>query len=1243
MIVVSPAVLLQLLVAVSFPAYAFDVSIISQYERSLTVEISVNPPELERVAIEEGEFVVPRLQGYSGSIETGLPVVPERGMRIGVPFDSNPRVTVESVDWQYLGDGVALPAYKEYIGGDEDFRQAVTEFAMDTDFYESGRFYPESVLEDRGTHVLRDQKILLLRLRPVRFDAGTETFRYAKAIRATVEFERDGDYGKRLRPSAGIDASWENAYRSVVINHDQARKWRRAPKPVTEPLMKTESERYKLSITETGIYKLSYSELAESGLDSEPEIQTVSMHFVAGVRHTVEPDSTWVHEIPIHVVEVGEGDGLFNGNDYVLFFAEGFFDKFVNAGYEDKYSRHTYYYFSHGGSNGLRMEERSAWRGYEGLTPPTSFEQYHHFEEDRYMWVAPSSDSIDFWHWTQSPIESQYETRTIPFHVYSPANAPARIVVRIQGTADHEHPMKFSLGNGTEHVINEDFSFFGEQGSMSQNLYDSGWSIPRTYLSEGDNYFKFEGDAPGWPFGLGVGFDYLDIWYRRQYEARENLLIFSSDDEVGRVEIQISNFETDSLFVFNVTDPEAPFIYTLSAENIVPDGGDFTLVLQDSITSRSRYASLGLDAAGSVLEIEKLPSPTLRNSEGDYIIIAHEDFLETVASLASYRSADYEVQVVEVGRIFDEFNGGYKSPHAIKAYLRYGYDNWSMRPDYVVLVGDANLDYKHLDSDHHLDYVSTYNWTEPGSLSEIVASDVWFVSFDGPLDYFYDCFIGRISCGSEEELTAYLSKLISYEEFSDDDDWRKRFIMLADDAWSTPLSGGSYSYHGGETQFESGTGELEEIMLSSPGARNMDIIRVNLADWTHPFNEDQDPPNVYNTAVYVRDEVTPILLDGVAQPYQPGLSDGCFFWNFQGHASRKQLTHEVVFVEDRFWGEDVAGLTNNGKPFVFLGYGCHISDFDVLDEHRSTIGDALTERMLFHPEAGAIATFASSGYELLSPNVKLNKSMYRALFEDVSFEEIEDGRVGSRWILGEVALRGVWKYVGGASYVTAARTHHILGDPALKLDLATPDFEVTVNGETVSDGRYLEPGEFVSIVARIRDEVSVTSISVEETDTGVLDPSEYSVDFLADTLADFSRDTKISYETVTRRDSGYDIVFSATDASGREANFTLQVGGSAGLKLQDSFAYPNPFEESTDMFYTLSTDVKDVDVKIFTVSGRMIRELRGTVRGGINSVTWDGRDDEGDQVANGMYFFKIEVEAFSGQKKDVVGKMYRAR
>ena len=86
---------------------------------------------------------------------------------------------------------------------------------------------------------------------------------------------------------------------------------------------------------------------------------------------------------------------------------------------------------------------------------------------------------------------------------------------------------------------------------------------------------------------------------------------------------------------------------------------------------------------------------------------------------------------------------------------------------------------------------------------------------------------------------------------------------------------------------------------------------------------------------------------------------------------------------------------------------------------------------------------------------------------------------------------------------------------------------------------------------------------------------------------------------------------------------------SAGAKnLGYVFAYPNPFRESTVIVYELA-DQADVSAKIYTTAGRLIRRLhddRGGQPGQNRTLVWDGRDETGDPVANGVYFLKLEAK-----------------
>jgi flagellar hook assembly protein FlgD len=98
------------------------------------------------------------------------------------------------------------------------------------------------------------------------------------------------------------------------------------------------------------------------------------------------------------------------------------------------------------------------------------------------------------------------------------------------------------------------------------------------------------------------------------------------------------------------------------------------------------------------------------------------------------------------------------------------------------------------------------------------------------------------------------------------------------------------------------------------------------------------------------------------------------------------------------------------------------------------------------------------------------------------------------------------------------------------------------------------------------------------------------------------------------------------------------VVGEAGLvDSSQTYAAPNPFAPSQDekarIVYSLSRGAQ-VTIEIYDFASRKVRTLiHAEARaGGQNhaSDTWDGRDEEGDPVANGVYFYRIELD--SGQE-----------
>jgi len=71
---------------------------------------------------------------------------------------------------------------------------------------------------------------------------------------------------------------------------------------------------------------------------------------------------------------------------------------------------------------------------------------------------------------------------------------------------------------------------------------------------------------------------------------------------------------------------------------------------------------------------------------------------------------------------------------------------------------------------------------------------------------------------------------------------------------------------------------------------------------------------------------------------------------------------------------------------------------------------------------------------------------------------------------------------------------------------------------------------------------------------------------------------------------------------------------------------PNPFNTATTIPFHLPRDTQ-VELEIYSAAGQKVRTLlRGEVSGGQTALTWDGRDDFGQEVAGGVYFYRLTAD-----------------
>jgi hypothetical protein len=113
-------------------------------------------------------------------------------------------------------------------------------------------------------------------------------------------------------------------------------------------------------------------------------------------------------------------------------------------------------------------------------------------------------------------------------------------------------------------------------------------------------------------------------------------------------------------------------------------------------------------------------------------------------------------------------------------------------------------------------------------------------------------------------------------------------------------------------------------------------------------------------------------------------------------------------------------------------------------------------------------------------------------------------------------------------------------------------------------------------------------------------------------------------------------------AQGLGRSWSFQVTGSGELALQQVAVYPNPFSDQTTFNYQLTNWADQVAIRVYTISGRLVREIEGSYNAGYSQVAWDGRDRDGDHVANGVYIYRIMATG-SGREDVHTGKLIRSR
>ncbi len=239
-------------------------------------------------------------------------------------------------------------------------------------------------------------------------------------------------------------------------------------------------------------------------------------------------------------------------------------------------------------------------------------------------------------------------------------------------------------------------------------------------------------------------------------------------------------------------------------------------------------------------------------------------------------------------------------------------------------------------------------------------------------------------------------------------------------------------------------------------------------------------------------------------------------------------------------------------------------------------------------------------------------------------------------------------------------------------DAANPLLEVSFDGEFIFDGDIVSPSPNIHISIR-DDNPYLLKTDTTGIDIFITKPCEgCTVERISLSAQDvtWSSQTQsepfaVDYNPQNLVDGVYELSVQVEDASGNKSGaepYVIHFEVINKSTITNFYPYPNPFSTSVKFIFTLTgSEIPDqIMIRIFTVSGRVVREITqdelGPLRIGNNATdyAWDGRDEFGDQLANGVYLYRVyirqngknvELRESAGDRgfKNGFGKLYLLR
>ncbi len=766
----------------------------------------------------------------------------------------------------------------------------------------------------------------------------------------------------------------------------------------------------KIGITESGIYKLTQTQLNDLGFSDINNVRVFGND--AGMLSFWNDNSA-----PDDLIE----NYIFKSNDYILFYAEGphiwKFKETQNHSYfyrDYNFYSDTAYYFLTDKNTGFN-------NSIPDFNQSSSFDQTINTYD---FYDVHEKNTVNLIHSGRIWLGNEFiysSDQTINFNVPDIVNgANGQIISAFAARSPSESIMQVQVEDSTKNCY-----FEPEFGATTHHIYADyrkfflDFNQKNSDVNVNLSYQKPNSSSNAW-------IDYLIINAKCNLKYR-NQIIFQSTENIGNG--KFSKFVISSahsgMQIWDISNPTRPekINYTISGT---------TASFKTSTESLKKFIAFNPDDTKTpILEgknIGTIENQNLHNvsANTDMIIITHPLFESQANEIAQIHSQHDNLNciVANTQEVYNEFSSGMRSAPGIRNFIKMVYDKTNQNLRYVLLFGDGSYDNIGNPSDKNPNFVPTYQTEESFNKETLSTTSDDFYSFmdegEGEIGHSegLDISVGRMTIKTSQEADVMVQKLETYYNPQNFGDWHNIITFAADDR-------------------------------DKPSDNFIDDAE-SLADGIDTIIPYVNMKKIYLDAYSQQTSANGQEYPAAVTDFNNIINSGALIVNYLGHGSEHALASEslVTTTSIRNW-------TNKNKLPLFITGTCEFSRFDNadIDQDLTSAG----ELILLNEKGGGIGLLTTARVTYAGNNTYINRKYYSYLFSE------ENGHLLT---MGDAYMKAKNQMASFNKYLYA-----FLGDPAIRLQY--PKYNVvmeTLNQQDINTfGDTLKALDSVNITGSIYD------------------------------------------------------------------------------------------------------------------------------------------------------------------------------